>query len=262
MLDILGILLSAKGWLFMKYDIIGDIHGCHNELLQLIKKLGYSIVNDIPIHPDNRSLAFVGDAMDRGPHSIKTLNLMYRLQDAKKLVYSPGNHCNKLYRYAKGNKVQIQHGLETTVAELDLLSKLERNFFLNRYIQFYEALPLYYVLDDGNLIIAHAGIRENLIGSSNTNKIRSFVLYGDITGETLPNGRPLRRDWAKLYQGNSFIVYGHTPVKEARFIRETVNIDTGCVFGGKLSALRYPEKDVVSVPSLQPFVADRFTIFD
>ena len=245
----------------MKYDIIGDIHGCFDELLQLLKKLGYAVDKDIPIHPDNRSIAFVGDAMDRGPDSIKTINVMYRLQDARKLIYSPGNHCNKLYRYAKGNKVQLQHGLETTVAELDTLSNKERERFLNRYIEFYESLPLYYTLDDGKLIIAHAGIRENLIGSSNTKKIRSFVLYGDITGETLPNGRPLRRDWAKSYNGDAFIVYGHTPVSDARFIRRTVNIDTGCVFGGKLSALRYPEKEIVSVTSQQPFVDDRFTTF-
>ncbi len=245
----------------MKYDIIGDIHGCFDELLQLIETLGYSMETDVPIHPDGRMLAFVGDAMDRGPHSLKTLELLFKLQDANRLFYSPGNHCNKFYRYAKGNKVQLQYGLETTVAELDALPSQEQDRFLARYREFYEALPLYHILEDGDLVIAHAGIREDLIGVTHSKKLRSFVLYGDVTGERLPNGRPVRRDWAKHYKGNAFIVYGHTPVENVRFVHNTVNIDTGCVFGGALTAFQYPEKQTVSVPSLQPLIQDRFTKF-
>lgn len=243
----------------MKYDIIGDIHGCYQELLLLLKKLGYSMINNIPIHPNGRKLAFVGDAMDRGPFSLKTIKLMFHLQDEGQLIYAPGNHCDKLYRYFKGNKVQLQYGIETTLAELNFLSVKDKEYFTKRYIKFFEALNLYHSLDDGNLIIVHAGIREDLIGTSYSNKLRSFVLYGDATGETSPSGRPIRRDWAKEYKGEAFIVYGHTPVKNARFVQNTVNIDTGCVFGGKLTALRYPEKEVLSVCSLQPFSKDRFT---
>jgi len=245
----------------MKFDIIGDIHGCFDELLELLHKLGYKTDLGIPSHPEGRVPAFVGDAMDRGPDSLRTIELMFKLQDAKKLIYSPGNHCNKFYRYAKGNKVHLTHGIETTVAELDMFTQNSRVKFLKRYIRFYEALPLYHTLDDGKLIIAHAGIRENLIGSTRINELRSFVLYGDVTGELLPNGRPLRRDWASNYEGDAFIVYGHTPVEDARFIHNTVNIDTGCVFGGKLTALRYPEKEIVSVPSKQPLIPDRFSTF-
>lgn len=245
----------------LKYDIIGDIHGCFDELIQLLQKLGYSLDTGIPIHPEGRKIAFVGDAMDRGPNSLKTIELMFRLQDNRELIYSPGNHCNKFYRFAKGNNVQLQHGIETTVAELHALPKEKQVNFLNRYQSFYESLPLYVSLNNGNLIIVHAGIRENLIGSKNHKKIRTFVLYGDITGEKLPDGRPVRKDWAITYRGKPFIVYGHTPVQEARFINNTVNIDTGCVFGGKLTAIRYPEMEVVSVPSSLPFMPDRFTSF-
>lgn len=245
----------------MAYDIIGDIHGCFDELTQLFKKLGYSLKSGIPIHPEGRQIAFVGDAMDRGPYSLKTMALLFKIQEKGLLIYSPGNHCNKFYRYAKGNKVQLQYGIETTVAELHKLPIDEQERFLKRYITFYEALPLYHLIDNEKLIIAHAGISKSLIGTTDTKKLRSFVLYGDITGESLPNGRPFRRDWAKNYKGETFIVYGHTPVVNARFIHHTVNIDTGCVFGGKLSALRYPEKEIVSVPSLQPFLEDRFTTF-
>ncbi|KAA0966719.1 bis(5'-nucleosyl)-tetraphosphatase PrpE [Sporosarcina sp. ANT_H38] len=246
----------------MKFDIIGDIHGCYDEFLNLIDKLGYLMNTGIPIHPDGRNLVFVGDTMDRGPDSIKMLNLVFKLQKATTLIYSPGNHCNKLYRFAKGNQVQLSHGLETTVAELNALTKDERKSLLTTYRNFYEALPLYHTLNDGNLIIAHAGIREEMIGATPSEKMRVFVLYGDITGKKLPDGRPLRRDWAKHYKGDPFIVYGHTPVTEVRFVNNTANVDTGCVFGGKLTALRYPEMEIMSVPSLQPFVPEKFTIFN
>ena len=246
----------------MNFDIVGDIHGCYDEFLNLIDKLGYLMNTGIPIHPDGRNLVFVGDTMDRGPDSIKMLNLVFKLQKATTLIYSPGNHCNKLYRFAKGNQVQLSHGLETTVAELNALTKDERKSFLTTYRNFYEGLPLYHTLNDGNLIITHAGIREEMIGATPSEKMRVFVLYGDITGKKLPDGRPLRRDWAKHYKGDPFIVYGHTPVPEVRFVNNTANVDTGCVFGGKLTALRYPEMEIISVPSLQPFVPEKFTIFN
>ncbi|GKV54800.1 bis(5'-nucleosyl)-tetraphosphatase PrpE [asymmetrical] [Sporosarcina sp. NCCP-2222] len=246
----------------MKYDIIGDIHGCFAELIELITSLGYTIKNGLPIHSEGRQLAFVGDATDRGPDSLQTMQLLFSMQEAGILLYAPGNHCNKLYRYAKGNKVQQTHGLETTVAELDSLPTNKKEEFLLRYQSFYENLPLYVSLENGKLIIAHAGIPKRMIGVPVSKSIRTFVLYGDISGKTLPDGRPERRDWAKHYDGDPFIVYGHTPVPVARFVKNTVNIDTGCVFGGKLSALRYPEMEIRSVPSRQPFQPDRFTRFE
>ena len=243
------------------FDIIGDVHGCYDELLHLLDSLGYSLNSGIPTHPTNRQLVFVGDGMDRGPSSLKVLDLLFAMQDQGKLIYSPGNHCNKLYRYAKGNNVQQTHGLETTIAELLTLSKEHRQQVLNRYQQFYEALPLYHTLDKGQLIIAHAGISEQLISEPISRKVQTFVLYGDITGETLPNGRPVRRDWALSYQGDPWIVYGHTPVQIPRVVHHTVNIDTGCVFGGSLTAFRWPEKEICSVPSRQPFQPEKFTTF-
>ena len=246
----------------LAYDIIGDIHGCYEELISLLNKLGYQRQKTgAYIHPQGRKLAFVGDATDRGPQSLKVLTLLFAMEDAKLLLYSPGNHCNKLYRFFKGHKVQISHGLETTVEEFKQLSKDKREKFRKRYINFYEALPLYQQLDNDQLIIAHAGIRGDMIGKPLQKNIIVFVLYGDITGERLADGRPLRRDWALDYKGSSLIVYGHTPTNEPRFKNHTINIDTGCVFGGKLSALRYPELEVLSVPSLQPYVTEKFHEF-
>jgi protein phosphatase len=240
-------------------DIIGDIHGCFNEFEQLTKKLGYVWEGGIPLHPEGRRLGFVGDLTDRGPESIKTANLVWRLVIEKKLAhYVPGNHCNKLYRYFLGNNIQISHGLETTVAEFQELDKDARDTIRTRFIELYDSSQLYLVLDSGKLVIAHAGIREDLIGKTGA-KVKTFVLYGDITGEKHEDGSPVRRDWAAKYNGKRVIVYGHTPVKEPRLINNTYNIDTGAVFGNKLTALRYPEMELVSVPATSmPFLAEKF----
>ncbi|RFU63063.1 bis(5'-nucleosyl)-tetraphosphatase PrpE [Bacillus sp. V59.32b] len=242
----------------MQIDIIGDIHGCFGEFKELTEKLGYSWDSGIPVHPTGRILAFVGDLTDRGPDSLKVVDTVYELVIIQKLaLYSPGNHCNKLYRYFQGNKVQIKHGLETTVAEYEALPVREQKKIRKKFLDLYEQSPLYQMADDGKLIIAHAGIRADYIGKNN-NKIQTFVLYGDITGAKHPDGTPVRLDWAGEYTGDAWIVYGHTPVKEARRVNHTYNIDTGCVFGGKLTALRYPEMELIDVPSAMPYIPEKF----
>ncbi|CAN7461202.1 bis(5'-nucleosyl)-tetraphosphatase PrpE [Rossellomorea sp. LjRoot5] len=241
----------------MKIDIIGDVHGCFTEFRKLTRKLGYEWGSGLPVHPGGRKLGFVGDLTDRGHHSLETIATVYALFQKDTVYYVPGNHCNKLYRYFLGNNVKILHGLETTVAELGALPQKERNRYRDMFIELYEQSPLYHVLDKGKLIIAHAGIKKELIGKQ-SNRVKTFVLYGDITGEKNDDGTPVRKDWARDYQGEAWIVYGHTPVKEARLINKTANIDTGAVFGGMLSAFRYPELEVVSVASSMPFVAEKF----
>ncbi|MBP1915654.1 protein phosphatase [Lederbergia galactosidilyticus] len=244
----------------MKIDIIGDIHGCFQEFKELTQKLGYSWESNFPIHPEKRILGFIGDITDRGTDSIKMIEQTWALWKNHGAYYVPGNHCNKLYRYFLGRNVQIKHGLETTVAELEKLSDKKFNHIKRVFMELYDNSPLYHILDDGQLIMAHAGIREDYIGKQNKS-VKSFVLYGDVTGETLPDGRPVRRDWAKHYKGKAFIIYGHTPVKQPRKIGNTINIDTGAVFGGYLTALRYPEMELVSVPSSLPYIEGKFTIF-
>lgn len=244
----------------MKLDILGDIHGCFTEFQKLTELLGYGWQKNFPLHPEGRKLAFVGDLTDRGPHSLAVIETVWNLIKKDLAFYVPGNHCNKLYRYLLGNKVQIKHGLETTVAELQGLQEKEHKRIKQMFIELYENAPLYHVLDNSQLIIAHAGIREDYIGKY-TNKVKTFVLYGDITGETHKDGSPVRRDWAKNYHGNACIVYGHTPVTEVRKINHTFNIDTGAVFGGKLTALRYPELTTISVPSSMPFIEEKFKTF-
>ncbi|MFC7371818.1 bis(5'-nucleosyl)-tetraphosphatase PrpE [Fictibacillus iocasae] len=244
----------------MKIDVIGDIHGCYIEFEQLTKKLGYTWDTGLPVHPEGRMLAFVGDLTDRGPQSLKVIETVCQLISNNLGFYTPGNHCNKLYRYFLGRKVQITHGLETTVAELENTRAATRNKIKTLFISLYENAPLYLSLDDNRLIVAHAGIKQGFIGRSDK-QVKTFVLYGDITGEKHPNGMPVRRDWAMSYEGEHIIVYGHTPVQKVRHVNNTWNIDTGCVFGGKLSAFRYPEKEVVSVVSSMPYQEEKFHEF-
>lgn len=246
----------------MKIDIIGDVHGCFSEFKELTLKLGYSWTHGLPTHPGDRMLGFVGDLTDRGSESIKVIEVVWQLVIKDKIAfYTPGNHCNKLYRFFLGNKVQIAHGLETTVAEYESLYKKEQQSIRKKFIELYEKAPLYLVLDKQKLVIAHAGIKQEFIGQTD-GKVKKFVLYGDITGEKHPDGSPVRRDWAKEYHGAACIVYGHTPVKEPRIINNTFNIDTGAVFGGKLTALKYPEMDMVSVVSTMPYIEGKFKQFD
>ncbi|MFD1415330.1 bis(5'-nucleosyl)-tetraphosphatase PrpE [Oceanobacillus jeddahense] len=245
----------------MQFDIIGDIHGCLEELLELLEKIHYRQEKGEYFHPEGNKIVFIGDLTDRGPNSIAVIKLVYQLVAEQKIAYYvPGNHCNKLYRYFLGNQVQEKHGLETTVAEWKKLNESQKKNIQEKFIALYENAPLYLYFEDLQLVVAHAGIKENLIGQINS-RTKTFVLYGDVTGQTDHQGRPVRRDWAKHYRGEPWIVYGHTPVLEPRQINRTINIDTGCVFGNKLTAFQFPKQTIISVPSKQPFQPDRFTDF-
>lgn len=246
----------------MKYDVIGDIHGCYDELQKLINKLGYNQEDHGFIHPKNRILVFLGDLTDRGPSSLEVIHFVYQVVVVQKTAkYVPGNHCNKLYRFFQGNNVQLKHGIETTVAEYERLSRTKQLEIRNKFMSLYEQAPLYLELNDVQAMVAHAGIKESLI-NKHDKKVKSFVLYGDVSGEVDKAGRPVRRDWAKHYNGSKWIVYGHTPVLEPRIINNTINIDTGCVFGNRLTAFRLPEKEIISISSKQRFIPEKFKTFN
>ncbi|MFA1818928.1 bis(5'-nucleosyl)-tetraphosphatase PrpE [Virgibacillus oceani] len=242
----------------MKIDVIGDIHGCLDELHELFQQLGYHRTSDGYTHNDQRTLVFLGDITDRGPHSIEVIRLVYDMVIVhKNAYYVPGNHCNKLYRFLHGNPVKVNNGLETTVAEYEELEAGEKNTLRKKFMKLYEQAPLYLELPETAAVIAHAGIKESFIGRTDK-RVETFVLYGDITGEKHTDGRPVRRDWTQHYKGSQWIVYGHTPVKKPRILNKTINIDTGCVFGNTLTAFRLPEEETTSVPSKQPFIAEKF----
>jgi protein phosphatase len=232
------------------FDVIGDVHGCRSELETLLGRLGYAVACDPdsrPVdaaHPQGRRVVFVGDLVDRGPDTPGVLRLVMGMVAAGHALYVPGNHENKLVRALRGAKVQVSHGLEMTLAQL----AGETDEFRKDVEEFCDGLVSHLVLDDGRLVVAHAGLKQAYHGRA-SGRVRSFALYGDSTGETDEFGLPIRYPWANDYRGKAMVLYGHTPTPEPEWVNNTMCLDTGCVFGGRLTALRYPEKEVVSVPA-------------
>ena len=231
------------------FDIIGDIHGCFDELVELLKELGYKISTQpdgdtIVEPPQGRKAVFVGDFVDRGPKVTEVLRLVMRMQKSDVALCIPGNHDVKLVRALRGRNVKLTHGLAESLSQLEK----ESVEFKAQIVEFLDGLVSHYVLDDGKLVVAHAGMKEELQGRA-SGRVREFALYGETTGETDEFGLPIRHNWADEYRGNAMVVYGHTPVVEPQWVNRTINIDTGCVFGGKLTALRYPEKELMSIPA-------------
>lgn len=228
------------------FDIIGDIHGCYDELEELLKKLGYEITKENSqidvIHSENRKLVFLGDLVDRGPKVPEVLRLVMTLVEKGKAICVPGNHDIKLMRFLKGENPKISHGLQESIDQL----ANETPEFKEKVKTFLDGLISHYVLDDAKLVVAHAGMKLEMQGRA-SGQVREFALFGETTGETDEFGLPVRYNWASEYRGKSKVVYGHTPVPKPEWFNNTINIDTGCVFGGQLSALRYPKNELVSV---------------
>lgn len=225
------------------YDIIGDVHGCLDAFHRLCDALGYDVSF---YHPQGRRLVFLGDLADRGPDSLGVLALVSRLVRRGRALLTLGNHDDALLRWLCGEAVDIHKGgLAETIAQIE--ARADRKTFKKAVAALYKRAPLYLVLDGGALIAVHAGIEEEMIGKTDP-ETRRFVLNGDAIGKS-PEGKTLRRDWAADYDGAAFIVYGHTPQERAEIRGNTVNIDTGAYRGELLTAFRWPERTLVSVPS-------------
>ena len=237
------------------FDIVGDVHGCAGELRTLLTRLGWTIeyAGDRAVgasHPEGRTAVFVGDLVDRGPDTPGVLRLVMGMVAAGTALCVSGNHEAKLVRALKGAKVTVAHGLAESLQQLDA----EPGDFGKQALSFMDGLVSHYVLDDGRLVVAHAGLKEAYHGRS-SGRVRAFALYGDTTGETDEYGLPVRYPWAQEYRGSATVVYGHTPVPQAEWVNNTICLDTGVVFGGELTALRYPERELVSVPAEREWYA-------
>lgn len=237
-------LYTNKKHLHGPFDFIGDVHGCLTELRDLLAQLGYRVNGDQATPPPGRTAIFVGDLVDRGPDSAGTLRLVMNMVRSGAALAVPGNHDEKLKRALDGKAVKALHGLDLTLAQLDAAGEA----FRTEVRAFLDGLVSHLVLDDGKIVVAHAGLPEKYQGRS-SGRVRSFALYGDVDGSTDDLGLPLRRDWASEYRGAAMVVYGHTPVARASWVNKTIDLDTGCVFGGRLTALRYPEMELLSVPA-------------
>lgn len=230
------------------FDVIGDVHGCADELEQLLVELGYVARDGGFAHPLGRRLVFLGDLVDRGPRNLDVLRLVMRLCADGAAMCVPGNHDVKFMQWLQGRQKKLAHGLERTVAEVEALAPDDRAAFGAAAIAFIDGLVGHFVLDGGRLVVAHAGMKQTMQGRA-SGAVREFALYGETTGEVDEYGLPVRHPWAADYRGEAVVVYGHTPTIEAEWLNKTICIDTGCVFGGALTALRWPENELVSVPA-------------
>ncbi|MBI4941405.1 MAG: polynucleotide kinase-phosphatase [Actinobacteria bacterium] len=247
------------------FDVVGDVHGCRGELETLLTTLGYALRRDDEgravgaTPPAGRTAVFVGDLVDRGPDTPGVLRLVMGMVAAGEALCVPGNHENKLIRALRGRNVKVSHGLAESLEQLGR----ETPEFRAEAEAFMDGLVSHLVLDEGRLVVSHAGLKEAYHGRA-SGRVRSFALYGDTTGETDEYGLPVRYPWAQEYRGRAMVLYGHTPTATPEWVNNTLCLDTGCVFGGALTALRYPEREIVSVPAerewyapVRPLAADQ-----
>jgi protein phosphatase len=237
------------------FDIIGDLHGCCDELLSLLRIMGYKVENPgslIPriTAPEGRTAVFVGDFVDRGPDNVRTLLIVMAMVRSGTALAVPGNHDDKLLRALQGAPVKISNGLDHTLQELNAageeMQALVRDFL--------GGLPPHLILDGGNLVVAHAGLPQDLHGIDSP-RARDVALFGTPTGQRDDYGIKILADWAHAYEGDALVVWGHLPVAEAVWVGNTIDIDTGCVHGGSLTAVRYPERELVSIPAARVYSA-------
>lgn len=235
-----------------RWDIISDLHGCWEELSTLMDKLGHQWDGSGAIHKpcDGRKIIFLGDITDRGPYSLACFMYAKMMVERGYASWVLGNHDSKLMRWAAGRGVKLSHGLAKTVHEFE-----QAGVDKKQVAEFLGSLPHYLSLDDGKLVCVHGAWRDGL-EKEKQGTIRSWCLYAPTTGKTLPNGMPDRIDWVTprvVKDESPWIVYGHQPYKEARLQNKTAGIDTSCVFGGKLTAMRWPEMELVDVPAKQQY---------
>ncbi|WP_395094569.1 AAA family ATPase [Armatimonas sp.] len=237
------------------FDVIGDVHGCLSELQTLLGQLGYSAEGT---HPTGRVPVFVGDLADRGPDSPGVLRFVCDLVARDKALFVPGNHDDKLFRMLRGGKVQRTHGLDLTEEQLLGMPEKEREHLTLDILAYLAPQPVHLVLAGGTLAVAHAGIRDDMLGQS-SDFITRFTRFGDVRGFEA-SGMPIRHAWAAERENGdagALICYGHTPQDEIRFVNNTVNLDGGCVFGGFLAALRFPERELVTTPAERAYAEKR-----
>lgn len=243
-------------------DIIGDIHGCYEEMLELLSQLGYQENEDgYFVHPEGRKFLSLGDVMSRGPHSLDTMRFFLRHVTAGYAYMIDSNHGWKIARWLDGRKVRLAHGDEKVEQELKSFSERKGKEAAEQLKQQLKdwlwSAPCHYVIRQNDVTIAvatHAGIKDHYVGKQSS-RISDFCRYGDTDGiDEL--GKPIRRDWHLHHKSKELIIWGHDPKPQPWMVNHTINIDQGVVFGGSLTAFRLPERKLFSVPAKEDYAQD------
>ena len=226
------------------FDIIGDVHGCYDELLALLAPLNWALdengVFRNTVNPE-RTLVFCGDLGDRGPNSLGVFTAVRKSIEAGTAKCVRGNHENKAGKYFVKKNTKLRGGLETTVKEIEAAGWSEDE--QTAFGQWCLSLPAWIKLElpDGSpLVVVHACLPFNLEDPKSEGK----AIYGIPTGYDA-NGFPTRLDWAQKYRGKATVVHGHDVIGlEPRLLNKVWNLDTGGVFGGRLTCLQLPEEKI------------------
>lgn len=231
------------------FDIIGDVHGCIHELTDLLTTLGYTVhPADLTLEtPAGRRLIFVGDLADRGPGIPQVFRLVSQAMANQQAFCVAGNHDVRLGTALRGTPLPLTFGLADSLEQF----AQQPPEFAREMATFIRRLPGHLIFDHCRLLIAHAGLKESLHRVESL-QARDLAIHGEKTGIRDQFGE-IRHPWAAEYSGKPLIVFGHTPVIEPTILNNTINIDTGCVFGGKLTAMRYPEREFVSIPARRKY---------
>nr|WP_263326332.1 polynucleotide kinase-phosphatase [Neobacillus sp. Marseille-Q6967] len=240
-------------------DFIGDIHGCYEEFLELLAKLGYQENEQgYYIHPEGRKLLSLGDMLSRGPRSLEALQFFQKHVAAGLAYMIDSNHGWKIARWLDGKNVKLAHGDENVKEEFE---EYERQFGEEATLTLKEQMKSlllesksHYIIQKNGVNVAvavHAGIRDHYIGKE-SQRISDFCRYGDTNGLD-ENGKPIRKDWTLGHKSSELILWGHDPKPQPLLVNNTLNIDQGVVFGGSLTAYRYPEKQLVSIKAKKDY---------
>ncbi len=234
-----------------RYDIIGDVHGCIDEALALLAKLGYRVMQDEDSRyrvtpPEGRRAVFLGDLVNRGPDVAGVLRLAMDMVAEGSALCVRGNHDVYLLRRLQGANIESEFGaayaraVETSVRQLEAQDET----FVERVTTFLEKLPPYLMLDEERLVAAHAGLPLRYQRKDSAEG-RDFAVFGPKDGDGT--------SWPQDYKGKALVVYGHYARPDVRWSKNAVCLDTGCLYGGRLTALRYPELETVSVAAARAY---------
>jgi predicted phosphodiesterase len=217
---------AAEDWMASRTIVVGDIHGCYDELMDLIKKAELT---------DDDRVVSVGDLITKGPKSREVLELFMTDPRFTTVI---GNHDLALRRKWNGEDIELKPAQKETHKEL----KGEKD----AYASFFNRLP--FTIDLGTHLVVHAGLRPNveLYSQTTGDLTRLRTLGGDRESE---EGTP----WYHVYYGEKTVLFGHWPAPEPRRGKKAIGLDTGCVYGHSLTAYIIETDEFVQVEAQRSY---------
>jgi len=209
--------------------IVGDVHGCREELEDLLEESGWE---------DGDQLVLVGDLVAKGPDSLGVIRLVRELE-GRAVRGNHDQHCLKWWdaKRAGGELPTLKPAHQRVADELT-----------DEDWQWLAALPLWIELPEHDALVVHAGLLPDLpLEDQDPDDLMNMrsILDDGTASRSNEEGTP----WASVWPGPRLVVFGHDAVRGLQNRPHSVGLDTGCVYGGWLTGLWVPRRDLVSVPA-------------